>query len=401
MQETTFLLGTQNVFEYLIAQGFCEPEEKNLSQIYPKICKNFNLLVSLPNHRHLLLKQEPHNRLGKTRGELLKEWQIYDFIHKFPRLNPILSIIAEAIHFDASHSIIIFDYLHDYCDLDEFYTQEPIFPTAMVSDWPLAIATAIGAVLATIHRTTFDCLEYKDFLSKQCADLDHPPSPLHGLERLKPEIFAEVSADGLKFFELYQRHASLGKAILELNKAFDACCLTHNDLKLNNILLHLEWEQILAKKEKSTSPLRFIDWEKWSWGDPAFDLGTLIASYLKIWLSSLAIDPEIDIETALSLATTPLEVLQPSIIALTQSYFACFPKILSRRPDFLNRVVQFTGLALIERIRAMVHYQEPFDNIGICMLQVAKTLLCDPQQALPIIFGISASELTPAVLLPT
>jgi hypothetical protein len=389
MQETTFLLGNQNVFEYLITKKICAPEEQDLSQISPKLCKNFNLLVSLPNHRYLLLKQEPHDLEGKTRGELLREWQVYDFIEKFSELHPILATIAEAIHFDTSHSIIIFNYLNNYYDLSEFYDQEHIFPTE--------IATSIGAVLATIHCSTLDRPEYKDFLSKKCADIDKLPSPLHGLERIKPEIFAEVSEDGLKFFELYQRHDSLRQATLDLNKAFNPCCLTHNDLKLSNILLHLEWERVLATKEQSLT--RLIDWEKWSWGDPAFDLGTLIASYLKIWLSSLVIDTEIEIETALSSATTPLEMVQPSIVALTQSYFEYFPEILVHRSDFLIRVMQFTGLALIERIRAAIHYQEPFDNTGVCMLQVAKTLLCDPKQALPIIFGTSASELTRSILL--
>jgi hypothetical protein len=388
----TFLLGTQNVFEYLIEKGFCKIDEQALSQIQAKVCKNFNLLVNLPDDRYLLLKQEPHDREGKTRGELSNEWQVYEFIQKFPRLNFIHSTIAEAIYFDASHSILIFNYLDDYCDLDDFYTKEQIFSTA--------IATSIGVILTAIHRTTLDCQEYKKFLSKNCTDIDKTPNFVSGLERIKPEIFAEVTSDGLKFFELYQRYDNLGQAILELNNAFDSCCLTHNDLKLNNILLHVEWEQILSKTERSRSSIRLIDWEKWSWGDPAFDLGTIVASYLKIWLDSLAIDTDIDIETALSLAITPLESIQPSIVALVRSYLENFPEILTRRPDFLLRVVQFTGLALMERIRATIHYQEPFDNIGICMLQVAKTLLCDRERSLPIVFGMSASELTRSIPLP-
>ena len=54
-----FLLGSQNVFEYLIEQGLGEPKEQ-LSQIQEKSGKNFNLLVIFPNNRHLLIKQERH-----------------------------------------------------------------------------------------------------------------------------------------------------------------------------------------------------------------------------------------------------------------------------------------------------------------------------------------------------
>lgn len=38
------------------------------------------------------------------------------------------------------------------------------------------------------------------------------------------------------------------------------------------------------------SIIRLIDWEKWTWGDPALDVGTVIASYLKLWLKSLIVN---------------------------------------------------------------------------------------------------------------
>ncbi|PSB05315.1 hypothetical protein C7B76_31795 [filamentous cyanobacterium CCP2] len=139
--------------------------------------------------------------------------------------------------------------------------------------------------------------------------------------------------------------------------------------------------------------IRFIDWEKWLWGDPASDLGTLVASYLKIWLKSLLVKAGIDLETALRLAPIPLRAIQPSIAALLQSYLRCFPEILKRFPDFLQRVMQFTGLALIESIQTRLHYHEPFGNTEICMLQVAKTLLCTPLESIPTVCGVTAPDL--------
>lgn len=388
-----FLLSPQNVFDYLIEQELCEPQEQYLSQIKSKSCKNFNLLVSLSNSRHLLVKQECFNRKGKTNGEFVHEWRIYEFFQIFPELSYIHSLLSEAIHFEPNHSIIVFNYLKDYCDLSDFYTQEQIFPTR--------IAASIGASLAAVHRSTLACQEYKDFLCQNCEDFDRVPNLLHGLERITPEIFGVVCVDGIKFFELYQRYDSLKQAIAELNTAFQACCLTHNDLKLDNILLHTEWEQALSKAEPSSnSVIRLIDWEKWSWGDPAYDLGTILANYLKIWLSSLAIATDLDVETALHLATIPLDAIQPSMVALTKAYLDNFPEIIERRPDFFRRVVQFTGFGLIEKIQVKLEYQEPFGNIGICMLQIAKTLLCHPEQSTPIIFGTTVSELTSLSCVP-
>ncbi|MEQ8963284.1 MAG: phosphotransferase, partial [Coleofasciculus sp. C2-GNP5-27] len=252
------------------------------------------------------------------------------------------------------------------------------------------IAVAISTFLATLHRDTFNCQDYQHFFAQQSDQLtsDQVPKLIRGLERIEPEIFGQVPADGLKFFALYQRYDSLGCAIAELGNAFSPCCLTHNDLKLNNILVHSDWEQT------PDSIVRIIDWERSAWGDPAFDLGTLLASYVQIWLSSLVISNSLSIEESLRLATTPLEQLQPSIAALIQAYCDTFSDIFNHRPDFLQRVVQFTGFALIQQIQAMIQYQKSFGNMGIAMLQVAKTLLCRPEQSMATIFGAAAVQVT-------
>ncbi|NEQ28292.1 MAG: phosphotransferase, partial [Microcoleus sp. SIO2G3] len=290
--------------------------------------------------------------------------------------------------------IIVFDYLVDYRDLMDFYAKENIFPTA--------IAQEVGKILGIIHSRTFNRQEYQEFFtSHEGFKSDAVPSVVSKLERITPEIFGSVPADGLKFFALYQRYDSLGTAIAQITAAYNACCLTHNDLKLNNVLLSSNWEEAVSQaKPHDDSIVRLIDWERSTWGDPAFDLATLIASYLQLWLGSLITGKAMSLDESLRMATTPLEQLQPSIAALASAYFSEFPEILQHRPDFLQRVVQFSGLVLIQQILATIQYQKSFGNTGICMLQVAKSLLCRPQASVPTIFGVDASELVGQSLSP-
>lgn len=56
--------------------------------------------------------------------------------------------------------------------------------------------------------------------------------------------------------------------------------------------------------------------------------------------------------------------------------------------------MQFSGLGLIQAIQSMLQYQKSFENTGICMLQVAKTLLCRPEASIQTVFGMKESELT-------
>ncbi|WP_392534879.1 phosphotransferase family protein [Nostoc sp. C117] len=378
----TFILTSHNVADYLVEQGLCSQSEQVLIKVESVAAKNFNLLLTLPGDRQLLVKQERHNQQGKASGEFLGEWRIQELLQQFPNLEHHRPFFPEVLHFDVENSIIIFRYLDDYLDLIDFYSKENSFPRE--------IAIEIGNFIATIHRDTFNNQEYEKFFYTNGNNLMVDPVSylIQRLERISPEIFGSVPDDSLKFFALYQKYASLAKAIAELGNAVIPCCLTHNDLKLNNILLQKDWQN------SSNNIIRLIDWERSNWGDPAFDLGTLISSYIQIWLSSLVISNSFSIEESLRLAITPLEKLQPSIGTLTQAYLNTFPKIIEHRPDFLLRVVQFVGFSLIQQIQAVIQYRQSFGNTEIAMLQVAKTLLCRPEQSIPTIFGNAAVELT-------
>lgn len=379
------VLSDRNALDYLIDHQVCDSIAQELVGFELKAAKNFNLLLSLPNGRKLLVKQERHNTEGKTAGEFLKEWHLQEFLQQFPELSFISASVPEVLHFDQENSIIVFNYLTDYRDVSEFYNKEKYFPTE--------VATEIGTAIATVHRATFNQSAYEVFFSQRQDDTGMLAfsRTTQALNRVGPEVFGRMSADGLRFIALYQRYDSLGKAIAELGQALQPSCLTHNDLKLNNLLLHNDWQQ------DAKNSVRLIDWERCSWGDPALDLGTLVASYLQIWLSSLVVSQSIALEEALRLAMTPLDCLQPSIAAIAQAYLETFPEILRHRPDFLQRVVQCAGLALIQQIQGIIQYQKTFDNTGICMLQVAKSLLCRPAQSYATVFGAVNPTLTAAV----
>jgi Phosphotransferase enzyme family len=374
----TFLLSDRNVHQYLLEQSICPPTAQSPSQVKHRFGKNFNLSIAFDT-QHFLVKQECHNAQGKTSGDVANEWIIHQFLETFPELNPLRSLLPQALHFNPDSSILVSQYFDGSCDLDHFYETTP--------DYAPSIAQTLATAIAQIHRTTFNIEAYKTFFLTQAGDSAlRSPSPFRKANRLKPEIFGILCEDGIEFFRLYQRFDSLKQAIAQLT--WHPCCLIHNDLKLTNVLVERSWA------ENPTAPypgcLRLIDWERFLWGDPAFDVATLLASYLSLWLSSLIVSTEVDIETALRLAPTPLEMLQPTLVVLMQTYLQSFPQIIEQDPLFLHRTIAMTGLCLIEKIKARLEYREPFGNSGICMLQVAKSLLCQPKESIPTIFGVTS-----------
>ncbi|MGB3640132.1 MAG: aminoglycoside phosphotransferase family protein [Rivularia sp. (in: cyanobacteria)] len=378
-----FLLSAQNLREYLVQQRLHISNNQNI-QIESKVSKNFNLLVTLPDKQRLFVKQESQNSKGKTSGQFLKEWRIREWLENFPELSKISHLLSKALLFDKENSILIFNYRDDYQDLEDIsYIEEN-------DDSSLKIAGQIGSSLAKIHQATIDRENYRLFLAKDLTTVERKPSFIRGLKRVRPDVFRQVISENLKFFKLYQRASELRASIQSLINNYQPRCLIHNDLKFDNILLHNDY---LHDYDNSTNPIIVIDWEKFAWGDPAYDLGKLIACHLNKWLSSIIISGEIDIQTALKLATIPLEKVQPSIANMAICYLKPFPEILNIYPNFWQRVIQFAGMSLIERIQIKIHYHEPIGNTGICMLQVAQSLLCYPEFSIKVIFGEQARKI--------
>lgn len=363
-----FLLSTQNVLEYLNERNITHTSSDLVLDIQPKSGKNFNLLVEFKDKTAFLVKQEQHNLDGKTDEEFRREWCLQKWLMAFPELHHLRKWLVEPIDVNLDRSILVFEYLQDYVDLHDFYESDR-FPTS--------IAAQLGRALAQIHRSTFNQAQYELFLTElnQGKSITRMPKVLYGLERIGVSIFQRVQQESLEFYRMFQRYESLGNAIAHLKANWNPCCLIHRDLRFANVLVQPE-----------TGAVRIIDWEKFSWGDPAFDFGTLIAYYLMLWLRSLVIYKGLDLASTLKMARVPIAQLQPSLAVLRSTYFEEFPEIDS---TFFVRSLQYAGAVLIDTIQIKLEYHEAFNNRDICKMQLAKTLLCQPEQAIQTVFGTS------------
>ncbi|MEB3177901.1 MAG: phosphotransferase [Nostocaceae cyanobacterium] len=375
-----FNITTNNVIQYLINSGICSVEEALSAKFNcPIKGNNFNIVINLTENHQLHLKQERQRPHQKPTHEFFHELKFHQLLQQFANLDRFAEFTTPAIHIDEENSILVYPYLSDYLDLASFYQQSRVFPTE--------IAAALGTALGVLHRDTMNSQLYKNFIAQAPEGrfyYDYE-NPAQGIGPIEPEMFGSIPIDAIRLFVLCQRYHSLSGAIADLSHNWRPCCLTHNNLQLDNIL-------VKPGESIESEMVKLIDWEEANWGDPAYDLGKLLAGYLGIWLNSLVIDPSLETEECLLLAATPMEILQPSIVSLTQGYLSAFGSILQYQADFLHRVIQFAGIALMEKIQVMIHDDTHFDNRGICMLQFAKSLICRPQHSMMTVFGTTEAE---------
>lgn len=381
-----FILGTQSVFPYLVEHHLWQHADQPPIHIETCSSKNFNLVVSFPNNVHYLVKQERFQQGEAPKGEFKDEWKIQEFTHHFPELSVLKVLFSEVVHYDVDNAILVLKFFPDYYDLSDYYDQ--------VQSYPEVVGRAIAQALASIHKATYRQDVYRQFLRSDRSESQiNVPNFLKQFDKLRPSIFGEYCQDGIEFFRILQKQAALCRTMQSLPQQWVPCCLIHRDFRFYNILIQKVTNELEALQNSEPTPLtnvpsiKIIDWEKFTWGDPCYDVATIIASYLSLWIGTLAINPGIAIETALRAASIPLEVLQPTLVAIAQTYSETFPEILTDRPNFWEVVMQLAGFYLIERLAYRLEGHGSFDNKGICTLQIAKRLICDPKLSFSSIFG--------------
>ena len=381
LKSMVWVLSQENVGAYLRKQALISPTNQSLPQITCCSSKNFNLVVAYPDGPSFLVKQKRLDAAGNFRRDFYDEWRVCSLMQSFEALNPLLDMTSEVLVYDSGNAIIVLEFFPEYIDLSDYYSE--------IHQYPAKIGAELGQSLARIHALTYQTIEYCDYLIEDSNRvLTRVPSFLNRFTCLRPGIFGEYCLDGVKFFKTLQSCPELLEAIADLHEKWQPSCLIHRDLKLDNVLVHQN-----LQTDAQASALKIIDWELFTWGDPLYDLATVLGSYLIRWLNSVGENRYVPIQQALSLAKTPLELIQPSLRTLMTSYCQNFPALLQERDEFWAELMQFTGFYLLQRLLHQMRRHYPFDNAARCSLQVVKRLICAPDLAAKSILGLSPSDL--------
>ncbi len=389
----TFTLTRENIVGYLVDCGLVDGLEQKLVKLDCCSSKNFNLVATFSDQKSFLVKQKRLNEDGSFRRDFYSEWRVCNLMQTFSDLTGLLSVTSEVLHYDSQNAILVLQFFPDYLDLGDFHDDLNLFPES--------IGVSVGQSLGEIHRRTYGQSHYCDFLIKQSSEvLSRTPKFLRRFDRIYPDVFGTYCLDGLEFFRVMQRSMELREAIAALKHQWQPSCLIHYDLKLDNLILYKNWEQ--HSQTKPQQPLlKIIDWELFTWGDPLYDVATLLGSYLIQWLDSLVVRPSVPLQQSLALATTPLEKIQPLLIALLRSYMQSFPALIEERSDFLERVLQFAGYYIFQRTVHHLSKHRPFDQKALCSLQIVKRLLCEPELSFSSIFGFPLNKMKAEMTLIT
>ena len=377
-------LNYKNLFDYLIDSAICQKDDLDYLKVDIN-SRTFHWVIEFPqNQVKLFVKQIPHFSTLDNDVRISKEWHIYNFLQSDKKLDYVSSLIPEVLHFDDSSSILIYKSPNHYITLKSSYENQEIFPSAL--------AELVGTTLAKLHSQTMNSQQCHSFVSEleECKLNYQLPYPDYLsdylLSRIEPESLKKTQAVSWTFLGNFQQSEAVREVVTDLVLNHRHCCLTHNNIQFNNILIPRHWEKLVTETpDADQSLIKLIDWEAYSWGDPACDLGKAILGYFLLWIDSMIVHPAIEIKKSIQLATIPLEVVRPSLVAMTKGYINTYPKILEDYPEFLKRVIQFAGLGLIYQLLTEFQLQpEMALSHEKLYFFIAAQLLCNPEKFLSI-----------------
>jgi Phosphotransferase enzyme family len=195
----------------------------------------------------------------------------------------------------------------------------------------------------------------------------HPPPLVLTLDAPPVTFYGEASKTSIELIKTLQQEVDLMRRLRELREAWRSERLIHYDVKLSNILAR-------------GRPARFasiIDLEYLGYGDPCWDIGSVFAAYLDLWLATMPLAGGTTADRYATLATFPLKSAQAAMTAFWQAYAAASA---AHGSDVANLVdcARFAAARLIHTAVELAMATPTMTNRIAALVQLGDNVLRDP-----------------------
>ena len=291
------------------------------------------------------------------------------FYSQFERLGPSARLaphLPRMYGYDTEAGIVVLELCRELHDLRTHHLQK--------GQLPRRVATALGAALSAIHQMPPP--------TGLATALRGPPDIL-SLHRPSLQLFSEVSSGVLRLVQVVQHAPEFTRDLDTLRKEWRGETLVHGDLR---------WDNCLVGRPASrgrTPPLKIVDWEMSRLGDPCWDLGSVFGDYLVIWLASMPLTGEAQLNEAMSMARYPLERLQPAMRAFWRAYVRGMGLDPTAAAAWLKRAVSYGAAWLIQSAFEQAQAATDLTTTLIYQLQLSHNMLREPDRAAVALLGIA------------
>ena len=334
--------------------------------------RNRNYKVYRRGRSGLFVKQVPVV-VTETVASILQEAQFYQLAYQSEAFEPLRPHLLELYDYDARIHALTLSLVPDCENLTQLRLR--------LGSLPSGIARSLGRVLGTAH------LSGARLVAGGVRDAGLFPGKrpwIFDVAQHAETLFgAHPSGGTQQLVATLRQTPALVAALAQLGNEWRTISLHHGDIK---------WDNFVVCKDASledASAVRLVDWELSDLGDPGWDVGALLASFVQFWVATMSPDASQldDLHLVLN-APLKLDDLWPAVVDFWLSYSDTVGLAGAEAASELERHVRFAGARLALSAFEVAHPAAAAGRTAHMFLRLAVGILSDPGRACRELFGL-------------
>jgi hypothetical protein len=348
-----------NLAHYLINRGLLSADAVVAADlvILDASRRNRNFKVIRKSGPGLFVKQMRETQ-PDTVHTLRREAACYERARNDPTLNRLM---PQLIAYDRVRHLLIIELLPEAESLAEHHARERTFP--------VEIGRMLGEALGLYHGCAASIIEDESMSSL----FPRQVPPVLRLQRGGLAALGQFGRVGPAVSAVIQQHSEFQNLLDELGAEWRFDSLIHGDLKWDNVLVFPALDGGLD--------FRVVDWELADFGDPAWDVGAVLQSFLSVWVLSMPITSGLPPEHYVGMAEQPIEPMRPVMRAFWEAYAAVRGFADAERERALERSMRFAAARLLWTAAEQRVHAAQLDLPAMALLEVSLNILKSPAQA--------------------
>jgi hypothetical protein len=319
--------------------------------------RNRNFEIHISDGSSWFVKQATR---PESLANLAHEAKVHAHLRKFGS-KPILEGLPDRTYFDTASGILALSLIVQQESAHEYHRR--------LGRFPKFVGRYLGTTLAALHTTS------TTKLFTQTTALKPWVLEIHKL-RLKQ--LSDYSAASLAVIRIIQENDVFERTLEFLTGQWQASVIIHNDVKWDNVVI-----------TRGRPRVRLVDWESATLGDPAWDIGSVLAAYLTTWVRSIPVIGVQPPDGFAALASVDLN----STFAAQSAFWAAYRTNMHTSDDaahlLLHRSMMMTAARLV--VNAIEASQSASTLTGdvVLLLQLALNIMQRPMKASRHLCGLS------------
>ncbi len=333
-----------------------------------------NLRVEGPAGSGYLLKQaDPAAEAG--RDTLIREAAFYAYCREEPAAAAVARLLPRLTHFDPGPPLLALELVRGSAPLWQRLAAPEGRPLVT------APAAAVGAALATVHRT------FRGPDPAADARLGWLPRELPWvmtIHKPDPALLTSIGPAAYRLIGIVQAHDDFTRRLDSLRGQWRPDAVIHGDVRSDNVLVGSP----VGGREPGSEDVTLVDWEMAQLGDAAWDVAGLLQDLVLFWVNSMPLAEPLGVDELAARARHPWREVQGALRAFWHGYRQAAALAPADADELLSRAVALSAARLIQTAYEWAQPAAALPAEAVLLLQVSANLLEGPREAREQFYGI-------------